>query len=463
MTTEPWQMEGVEVARLIRAGKISAAEVVESQLARIDQVNGRLNAIVRRADDEARAIAHAIDDGSIDGSNVGMTMTSKVNTDHAGHPNDNGIRALAQNPSPRTTPCIEGMLESGMVMVGRTNTPALSMRFHTDNALHGETLNPHGAHITAGGSSGGAGSAVAAGLCHVAQGNDVGGSVRWPAHCNGIIGLRPTMGRMVTGGTNPNPRGWAAANMATQGPLARTMADLRATWTAMNKPNWADPFWSPVPLEFPRPNGPIKVALVTEDPLGLDPVVVDTVRKAGRLLADAGYEVEEVAPPMLEELFTLWATIGSVDMLLGLVPMLPMIDDEGLTEVFEDWKSNFPPPTGETFMRAHMLRDMMIRAWNGFFEQHPLVVLPGYAAPYMRRAQDREGPGSMEKAARDARYMLNIPAIAIPAMSFPIGSHDGAPIGVQLAAHMWREDLILDAGDALEERLGKVSPVDPVW
>ena len=463
MATEPWQMEGVEVARLIREKQLSAAEVAESQLARIDAVNGKLNAIVRRTDDDARAIAASIDDGSLTGPNSGMTMTTKVNTDHLGHPNDNGIRAMAQNPSPRTAPCVEGMLGSGMIMVGRTNTPALSMRFHTDNALHGETLNPHGAHITAGGSSGGAGAAVAAGLCHVAQGNDVGGSVRWPAYCNGVIGLRPTIGRMVTGGTNPTPRTWGPFNMATQGPLARTMADMRAVWSAMNEPNWADPTWVPAPLEFPRPAGPVKVALVTSDSIGIDPAVVETVQTAGRLLADAGYEVDEVAPPMLDELFSLWTTIGSVDMLLGLVPMLPTVDDEGLTEVFTDWQPSFPAPTAETFMKAHALRDMMMRAWNAFFETHPLVVMPVLAVPYARRGQDREGPGSMAAMAQDARYALNLPAIAIPSMAFPVGANDGAPTGVQIAAHMWREDLILDAGDALEQRLGKVAPVDPAW
>ena len=463
MATEPWQMEGVEVARLVREKKISAAEVAESQIARIEAVNAKLNAIVRRADDDARSNAAAIDDGSIVGPNVGMTMTSKVNTDHLGYPNDNGARALAQNPSPVTTPCVAGMLESGMLMVGRTNTPAMSMRFHTDNALHGETLNPHGRHISSGGSSGGAGSAVAAGLCHVAQGNDVGGSVRWPAYCNGVIGLRPTIGRMVTGGTNANARSWGAANMATQGPLARTMADMRATWTAMNKPNWADPTWVPAAHEFPRGKGPIRVALVTDDSIGIDASVVETVRTAGRHLAAAGYEVEEVNPPMLDELFSLWTTIGSVDMLLGLVPMLPMIDDEGLTEVFTDWQPHFPAPTGEVFIKAHMLRDMMMRQWNAFFETHPLVVMPVLTVPYMRRGEDREGPGSMARVAQNARYTLNTPAIAIPSMAFPVGTDDGAPTGVQIAAHMWREDLILDAGDALEERLGKVVPVDPTW
>jgi amidase len=110
-----------------------------------------------------------------------------------------------------------------------------------------------------------------------------------------------------------------------------------------------------------------------------------------------------------------------------------------------------------------MLRDQVIRAWNEFFTSYPLVVLPGFAEPMMRRNQDREGGDSMFRVAELARYMLNIPALGIPAMSFPMGSYDGAPIGVQIAAHAWREDLIIEAGYAMEKVRGKVSPVDPQW
>lgn len=460
---QPWSLSGTETSRRVREGILSAGDVVESQIARIEQINPLVNAIVATASDDARETARRIDTAGPFGDNCGMTLTTKVNTDHLGYANDNGIRSMAGNMSPRTAACVEGLLESGMMMIGRTNTPALSMRFHTDNALHGETLNPHGKHISCGGSSGGAAAAVAAGLCHVAQGNDVGGSVRWPAYCNGVIGLRPTIGRMVTGGTNPSPRGWSAANMATNGPIARTMEDLKAAFVAMNKPNWADPFWAPVPLEFPKPAGPIKVALVTTDSFGIHPAVVDVIRKAGSIFSASGYEVEEVVPPMLDEMFTLWTSVGAIDIHHGLRPMLPAIDDKGLSQVYNDWAPAFPEGTGENFMRAHMLRDIVIRAWNAFFNEYPLIVMPGFEVPFMRRGQDTEEPGSMIELARLARYMLNIPALAIPAMSFPMGIHDGAPIGVQIGAHAWREDLIIDAGFALEAHRGPVGPVDPTW
>jgi amidase len=462
-SNQPWFLSGSDVSRLVRDKKITAREVVESQLQRIEDVNKKINAIVADGSDDARETARLIDAGQLVAPNVGMTVTTKVNTDHLGYANDNGIRRTAESMSTKTAACIEGLLESGMAMVGRTNAPALSMRFHTDNELHGETLNPHGQHISCGGSSGGAAAAVAAGLCHVAQGNDVGGSVRWPAYCNGVIGLRPTIGRMVTGGTNSTLRGWSAANMATNGPIARTMEDLHSAFIAMNKPNWADPFWVPAPLEFPRSANPLRVALVTSDSIGLHSGVVAKVKEAGQILSNAGYVVEEVSPPKLDEMFSLWTTLGSVDINFGLIPMLPAINDAGLSQVFNDWAPAFADDSGSGFMRAHMLRDQVIRAWNEFFTSYPLVVLPGFAEPMMRRNQDREGGDSMFRVAELARYMLNIPALGIPAMSFPMGSYDGAPIGVQIAAHAWREDLIIEAGYAMEKVRGKVSPVDPQW
>lgn len=460
---QPWYLSGSDVSQLVRDKKISSVEVVESQLQRIDDVNAKINAIVADGSHDGREIARRIDDGDIVGPNVGMTLTTKINTDHIGYASDNGIRSFMANMPDKTAACVEGLLESGMAMVGRTNAPALSMRFHTDNELHGETLNPHGQHISCGGSSGGAAAAVAAGLCHVAQGNDVGGSVRWPAYCNGVIGLRPTIGRMVTGGTSPNLRGWLAANVATHGPIARTMEDLEAAFVAMNKPNWADPFWVPAPLNFPRPADPIKVALVTSDSFGLHPAVVASVKEAGQILDNAGYVVEEVLPPMLDEFFSLWTTVASVDINFGLVPMLPSINDAGLSQVFTDWGSAFTDDSGKGFMRAHMMRDQIIRGWNEFFATYPLVILPGFADPMMGRNQDREGGDSMLKVAELARYMLNIPALGIPAMSFPMGKYNNAPIGVQIASHAWREDLILEAGYAIENHRGKVTPIDPQW
>ena len=459
---EPWQLSATRTAELVRGRQLTAAEVAESHIGRIDAVNPRLNAIVLRTDDELRATAAQVDAGDRTGPLAGAVVTTKINTDHVPYPNDNGIRALAGNISPMTHPAIRGLLDAGLMMAGRTNSPAFAMRFHTENELHGETLNPHRRDISCGGSSGGAGAAVATGMCHIGQGNDVAGSVRWPAYMNGVIGLRPTIGRMPSGGTNPNPRGWSASMMSTQGPIARTMADIRAGYDAMSAENWADPFWVPARREFPVP-AKVRVALVIDDGLGVDDVVKENLRRVGRLLEDAGYEVVETLPPMLETFFSLWKRVGVLDMVLGLVRMLPQIDDAGLTTAMTNWTNTFPEATGETFLKALQDRDMLIRAWNAFFAEHQLLVTPMMTKPTIPRAYDISHPDASAELDDYGRWGVNLSAIAMPALAFPVGSHEGAPMGVQIAAHTWREDLILAAGDALELRLGEVAPVDVAW
>ena len=460
--SETWQMSATEVVAAVAARQVSAREVAEQHIARIDAVNGKLNAIVLRTDDDARSGADGVDAGSRGGPLAGAVITTKINTDHVPYPSDNGIKALRDNIATVTHPVIRGLLEAGGVMAGRTNSPAFAMRFHTQNELHGETLNPWREDISCGGSSGGAGAAVASGMCHIAQGNDVAGSVRWPAHQNGVIGLRPTVGRMPTGGTNPNPRGWSASMMSTNGPIARTMADLRAGYDAMSAPNWADPFWVPAMREFAEPV-PRRVALVVEDGLPIDPVVVANLRRVGALLEDAGYEVVETLPPMLETFFSLWKRVGALDLMLGLVPLLPQIDDAGLTSAMTNWARTFPEATGETFLKGLQDRDMVMRAWNVFLAKHPLLLTPMMTLPTVARGYDVSHPDASAELDVYGRWGVNLSAIGMPALAFPVGSHEGAPMGVQLVAHMWREDLLLAAGDALEERLGKVQPIDPKW
>ena len=463
MSTQPWEMRGVDIARLINSKELSAVEVTESHIERINTVNSKLNAVVLRTDDEARLRAQDIDNGKVQGPLAGVPITTKINTDHLPYPMDNGIGVLKGNPSASTHASIQGLLNDGAVMLGRTNSPAFALRAHTGNDLHGETHNPYGQHLTPGGSSGGAGAAVATGMCAIAQGNDVAGSVRWPAFCNGIIGLRPTIGRMPSGGSNPNPRGLSAMMMSTQGPLARTMADLRLGYAALQFPNWNDPFWVPMQNEFPQSKAPLRVALLTDDGRDMHESTRFAIRKVGTLLEDAGYEVEEISPPMLEVLFTMWLRLGALDVQLGLVPQLELLNDSGLTQAIQGMTPLFPEPTPQTMMQALTDRDLLFRAWNVFFEQYPLVVMPVLTKPFMRMNEDTEGHDVMAELWNHLRYTVNLAALAIPSLAFPVGHDNGIPLGVQIATHAWREDRLLAVGDALEERLGKVAVVDPVW
>ena len=465
----PWELDATSAAKLIAKRELSALDCVNSHLDRIDAINPLLNAIIRRTDADARRQAADVDAGRVMGSLAGAVMTTKINTDHVPYPTDNGVKALANHQPTETHPGITGLADEGLVMVGRTNSPAFAMRFHTANDLHGETLNPFDKDTSCGGSSGGAGVAVATGMCQIAQGNDIAGSIRWPATLNGVIGLRPTIGRIPGGGTNPTVgRGWGAANMSTNGPLARTMADIRAAFYAMSSSNWSDPNWTPVGRHFAndpvlRDGRPTKVGLVTNDGDHIDPHVIDAVKRVGSALEDAGYVVDEVSLPMTNVFFTLWERLGVLDIGLGLAPMLKDINDSGLDAAISDWVTTLPEPTPHTFMSALVDRDFVMRAWTRFLADHPIIVSPLMSLPSIPRGFDIAHPGAMAELIRIGRWGMNLSAVAMPSLAFPTGKLNGVPIGVQMFTRAWREDLLLDAGDALETRFGAVTPTNCVW
>ena len=195
-----WALDATETANLVRKKKISAREAVEAHLARLDAMNPKLNAVVRVLRDEALAEAKkadvAVSRGDRLGPLHGVPITTKINVDQTGCPTDNGVVLLKDLIAKEDSPQVANLRNAGAIVFGRTNSPAFAMRATTDNALHGLTLNPWNKSVTCGGSSGGAGASLAAGIGALAQGNDIGGSIRWPSYCNGVAGLRPSIGRV---------------------------------------------------------------------------------------------------------------------------------------------------------------------------------------------------------------------------------------------------------------------------
>jgi Asp-tRNA(Asn)/Glu-tRNA(Gln) amidotransferase A subunit family amidase len=169
--------------------------------------------------------------------------------DYEGRPNPNGVPAQMNIIAPSDAPVVRNLKKAGAIVIGLTNTPEFSFRGFTDNPLHGLTLNPWDPDITCGGSSGGAGAAVAAGIGTIAHGNDIGGSLRWPAHCNGITTIKPTQGRIPAYNQSAAAeRPMLAHLMSAQGPLARSVADLRLALEVMSQRDPRDPWWVPAPL-----------------------------------------------------------------------------------------------------------------------------------------------------------------------------------------------------------------------
>jgi len=199
--TELWRLTAAELVAQTRAGDVTAEAAVASAIGRMNETNPDLNAVVEDLSAEAMERARELDKARAGGAETGplhgVPVTIKVNIDQTGHATTNGVPVFKDLIAPANAPFVDNMLKAGAVVIGRTNTPEFSFRADTDNPLHGRTHNPWGRHISPGGSSGGAGSAVMAGMGALAHGNDIGGSLRFPAAANGAVTVKPGMGRVA--------------------------------------------------------------------------------------------------------------------------------------------------------------------------------------------------------------------------------------------------------------------------
>lgn len=465
--TELWRWRAVDLAQAIRSRRISSREAVQSCLDRTAAVNPKLNAIVHlladsaltQADEADRAVAR----GEALGPLHGVPMTVKINVDQAGLPTTNGIVALRENIARSDSPVVANLRSAGAIIFGRTNTPAFSMRWFTDNELHGRTLNPWSAGHTPGGSSGGASSAVAAGMGPIAHGNDLAGSVRYPAYCTGIYGLRPSFGRVPAFlPSAPEERPLSPQLMSVQGPLARNVADLRLALKAMSGFDARDPWWVPAPLEGPAVARPIRIAMTLNSAGRKAHAAIEAaVRRAGQWLSEAGYQVEEVEPPDMAEVWQLWDLISRNENLLFAKPAIEKMGDAGIRTSFAAQFGKLPMLDMETHLRAIARRSTMIRKWALFMEQYPLVLGPVSAEPPFPQGLDVESQASAERVLDAQGPQFAVPVLGLPALSAPTGSVDGVPIGVQLIGQRFREDLLFDAAEVLEGREPSATPIDP--
>ena len=465
--SELWKLDAVELAQLIRRREVSCREAVDATLARLDAVNPRINAVVLALHEEARAAADAADraqaEGKPSGQLHGVPVTTKVNLDQRGCPTDNGVVAFKNLIAGRDNPTIANLRKAGAIVIGRTNTPGFSMRWFCDNDLHGLTRNPWNPRITSGGSSGGAASAVAAGIGAIAQGNDIAGSVRYPAYCCGVVGLRPTFGRIPgLNFTATGVRTISSQLMAVQGPLTRRVRDARLAFAAMAAGDPHDVRWVDVPLTGPPPRKPIKVALVV-DPAGrgVDAPVAAAMRKAATWLQDAAYAVEEISPPRFGEAIDLWAKLAMDDVIAALEPSVAKYGDEGIRVSLGHWRAMHPRGSAQVVLDALGERDRLLREWQLFLEDWPLVLTPVSTEPPFEVDLDIRDRASAERTWRAQATQLAVPVLGLPAISVPTGQHDGVPLGVQLIAGRYREDLCLDAAEAIEARADVATPVTP--
>lgn len=459
-----WRLSAAETAEAIRAGRLTAVAATEAALARMEAVNPRLNAVVESLADEARARAATLDAGGITGPLHGVPVTVKVNVDQAGHATTNGVAAYADLIAPDDAPVVSNLLKAGAVPIGRTNTPEYSFRADTDNPLHGRTRNPWGDHVSPGGSSGGAGAAVMAGIGALAHGNDIGGSLRFPAAANGAVTLKPGLGRVPA--YNPSQkaeRGMLAQAMSVQGLLARSAADLARAMPSLVAPDPRDPFHVPLRWAGERLEAPVRVAF-TKECFGftLHPEVSAALDAAAEALAQAGYAVEEVTPPAMPEAARVGyrALMGETKALLS--EEFARNGSPAFRGLFEEYFRQYPPYEGAELLAAMAQRSAFARAWARFQETYPLTLTPFLAHPFFAPDRDLEGPEGMTEALGSALWSFAMNFVGLPAGNVPARLAElpqgPQPIGVQIVGRRWREDLVVEAMEAVEAQIGPMAP-----
>ena len=467
--SELWALPAVEVARGVRTRAFSAREVTEACLARIDETNPSINALVVVSAEEARRAADAADRAVADGQKLGplhgVPVAVKANTEQAGHATTNGVPAWADRIAARDAPSIACLRDAGAIFVGRSNTPAFSMRWCADNDLHGRTINPWDPARTPGGSSGGAAAAVASGMVAIGQGGDYGGSIRYPAHACGVPGIRPTVGLIPHAPVDGATAKLSWTLMATDGPLARTVADLRLAVQAMSGTDPRDPFAVPVGPDRPAPRRPVRVGLL-RDPgvVAPSPAVDRALSAAAATLSDAGYAVNEVELPLFAEAYRLWYLLTIEDNRRDL-PVIRELGGVGAMRSFEtqlavarQWWS--PEPDAREVLEGYDSHGRLIRQLGEVLDELPLLLMPVSAEQAFTHGEDIASDESAIRLAAANWACMAIPCLGAPAISVPAAVADGLPVAVQLVAARFREDLLFDAAEVIEARNGIATPVD---
>lgn len=455
-----------ELARRIRAREVSSVEVVRAHLERIEAVNSKLNALTVVLADEALTAAEACDRALAEGRSPlgplhGVPMTVKENIDLAGTATTEGIVALAQSMPASDGPHVLQLRAAGAIPIARSNMPDFGLRWHTDNALRGTTLNPWDRSRTPGGSSGGEAAALATGMTPLGNGNDLGGSLRWPSQCCGTTAIRPTLGRVPWHhATLPGEPPICLQLMAVEGPMARHVRDLRTALRAMSRPDPRDPTSVPAPLDWPKPEPPVRVA-VTFNPsgLGVDPQVADGVRRAANALAAAGYAIEELEPPAVAEAHAVWQRLVLADARL-LWSMVGTMASPGARAFMEATFQVEPEADLTSYQMGLGARLGLLRLWAQFQARTPLILGPVATIRPFPVGRDLEGIEAVREISLAMRLTVAANLLGLPAVAVPVGVAEGLPQAVQVIGPAFREDLCLDAAEAIEERLGVITPID---
>ncbi len=466
MTTELWRHGATKLAQMIADGSTSAVEVLHAHLDRVSQVNPHLNAVVRLLTDEAEEAALAADRAVASGVPLGpfhgVPISVKENIDLRGTPTTQGVAILADALADRDAPVVERMRLAGAIPFARTNLPDLGLRIHTDSQLHGLTRNPWDPTVTAGGSSGGEASAIASGMSPFGIGNDIGGSLRNPAHCCGISSIKPTTGVVPMATVIPPlDRLLSGQLMLAEGPMARQVADVRAGLVALAGLDRRDPNSLPVTLTPPRFDRPLRVAVLADPPGGsTDAAIASVIRQVADYLAAAGHQVTEAIPPRYEESLQLWVGLLMADLRVQR-ELLDMVVGEDGRHVLDILDLKAPAMTTSEVLSVHPLRFGIMREWSEFFGDYDVVITPTWAQRAFTHGTDLKAEFG-DQLLETFRPVLPANVLGLPAAVVPGGVADGLPVGVQVIGDRFSDLVCLQAAEHIEAAVGTLTPIDPV-
>lgn len=464
--TDIWRRSALEIAAEIADGNISSREVVEAHLARIEEVNSNVNAIVRVLADEARHMADEADAARRSGHELGalhgVPFTIKDNIDVAGQPTTNGLPIFAEAIAPVDAPVVERMKAAGAIPIGRTNLPDMGLRIHTDSTLYGRTKNPWKSDRTAGGSSGGEAAALATGMSPIGLGNDIGGSLRNPAHACGVASIKPSLGVIPDTQTYPTPdRSLSSQVMLNQGVMARTIADVRAGFSIVAGPDPRDPVSLPVHLTGLEIGERLTIAVMTNPPGGsTHPGIMDTVRRAADVLADEGHNVVEATPPDMELSYLLWAAMLFTE-LHDIRDQIDLVMGDGGKALIENALSQFPKMSSLEYYMVHAQRDGLARRWSMWFQDHQAVLLPTWTQPAFVADWDISSQAGSTGTLELMRPVLPGNLLGLPCVVTPAGMADNLPVGVQVMGARYTDLRCLSLAEQIEAALGLETPIDP--
>jgi amidase len=464
--TELGALDATAQAELVRNGELTPRELVDAAIVRIEETNDELNAVIHKSYERALEEAdNALPDGPFRGvpfllKDLGMAF--------AGDPLHMGMRVLREAGfrAPVDTTLALRFRAAGLVTVGRTNTPELGIVPTTEPVAYGPTKNPWDTTRTAGGSSGGAGAAVAAGLVPFAHASDGGGSIRIPASNNGLVGLKTTRARTTAGPIS----GDFASGLSEHFAVTRSVRDAAALLDAVHGPSPGDPYAAPTPVrpyveELDGEPGGLRIALLTSSATEAqpDPEALAAVRDAAELLEGLGHSVDEIGldslaiPDELPGAFIKrWAAgMAQTIRLVGRVVGRELGDSDvepltwALARAGED-------VSGAEYLDAVSLHQLVGRGVGTLYAGGvDLILTPtvGEKPPPLGTFDDT-GPdpfAALKRSEKPAMFTSIFNALGLPAMSVPLHwTEDGLPIGTQLAAAAGGEDLLLRVAAQLE-------------